>query len=119
GAAGIPRQLVVGGKLDDPGGDTLLQRQGRHDIAIAAIVAGAAKDRDLIRIRPAFEQRLEGGATRALHQHQPGDAAFLNGEAVEFANLARGVERIGESGHGKSAENRRSKGGSLAELYGN
>src|SRR5262249_21351305 len=72
------------------------------DEAVAAVVAGAAADRDRLPLGVEAHLQLGSAAAGVLHEHDAGNAELPGGAGVQFAHLGTTQPEVGRAGHGAS-----------------
>ena len=84
---GIASELVGSSEQYDLHSNAANRQMAGHHKAIAAVVALAAEYQDPARRRLLAKQYFDRTATGVLHQHDTGNAKFLNGIAINFTRL--------------------------------
>ncbi len=78
--------------------EPMLERELADEQRVAAVVARAYEQCDATRIGPAFAQRREHCAGRALHELESRDAAVLDRRAIDAARCVGREKRRGQIG---------------------
>ncbi len=78
----------------DPGVEPRIMQMTCHDEAVAAVVAGAADDRDATGIREVRAHMRGGRGAGRLHQRDRGQPGILDGAPVEFPQVFGPPQRL-------------------------
>jgi hypothetical protein len=95
---------VLGGRALDVGAlgrevddriDAVAAQHARGDVAVTAVVTGAADDGDRTAdLVEHVDRRFGDGAARGLHQRERGDAELVHRRAIELAHLGGSDDRL-------------------------
>ena len=83
---------------EDPDLAAGLPGAARDHEPVAAVVAGAADDRDPARLRPAPDEGTERPRACPFHERRPGEPGLRDGQPLDLADLRGGAQGRSEAG---------------------